>query len=198
MMLDRGVNGEGSDGDTTVHRSRKRIPRGTTAFGQTLDELRARYVFHNRDLCDQAPAITMSDIEQISRMSTRLDAIVGMSDDRRHRLIDALATAIVQYISERGRWPKPLPGLDVRIRERLLAAARKDLNSFEDQRLSVDIVNRLMEWTKLPIERIALDVLYEPSATLNDVCLKWRRQVEGDQDGEPGNPEQADSGSNAT
>lgn len=153
-------------------RKRTRMPRGTTTFGQVLDELRARYVFHNRDLVGNGNLLTLSDIEQISRMSTRLDAIVAMSTERRYRLVSAVAEALIEHLTERGRWPNLLLGLRQRVEEQLLSAIENDLVTFEQNRLSIDVVNRLVEWTNRPLEQLAADI-YEPGATLKKVCRKW-------------------------
>jgi hypothetical protein len=136
-------------------------------------------VFHNKDLSKRVNLFAVSDVEQISRMSNRVDAVVGMSEERRQRLIGRLAKAIARYVSEKGRWPQLLPGLETRIEQQLADAVEADIADMETQSLSVDIVEKLTQLTGLPIEQLAFD-LYEPTATIDTVCTKWcRERMEG-------------------
>jgi hypothetical protein len=147
------------NGTTTIlpRERRTQAPRSMTAFGRALSELRTTYSFHNQDLVGEH-GLSHSQAEQLSRISTRLEAVRSMSPERCERLVADTVAAIVQRLRQTWDDVTLPPELYDNLYERLLAAAKRDREAAKRSNLALRVGELLEQMTGRSLAQLAVDL----------------------------------------
>ena len=161
---------EGQLGISSKKHSRR--PSSTTSFGVALHELRTQYLFHANQLPDLG-LLSRTDVEQISRLSSRRGAIATWSDERLEKLIGGIAHSITSFLEvERGLIVPE--GLKIRLEQKLKIAAHKDLIETTQTPLAFSIATRLEELTGRSLIQLDFDLDSSEPSELFDL---WKNST---------------------
>lgn len=142
-----------------------------TLFGKTYNDAQTKFGYKTSDL-DGVDGVTRTDIEQISRMSRSVEAIRGMSPERLERIIDRTASAIRLKLQEKWEYMPVEQTFEDRLKERLLAAAKSDLEIIEQENLKNNVIEGMVRLTGRSLAQLAMD-LDKRETTLKQLLERW-------------------------